>query len=342
MSKPLVSIIILTYQNGLAHVIKCLNSIEKINYNSVEIILVDNRSSDNTVSYVRKFYPKVKLIENKKNLGFCKGNNQAVKIVRGKYVLFLNNDVVATPNFLNILVEALEKDKSIGVVQPKIRQLIEKNKLDACASFLTNTGFLYHYGYSQNQADRKYNKELFMYSVKGACFLTRKSLIDRIGLFDDDYFAYFEETDFCHRVWLSGFKVLYEPKSQIFHLGGPNKEVSSIIQFHSYKNRISTYIKNFEGSTLLSILTVHIFMCFGISITYLIRGKFLYFLAIANAFLWNLTNIKNLLYKRKFVQTELRTVKDINLLPEIKKDVKLSYYKHFFFAPRNIYDFEKI
>lgn len=345
MVQPLVSIIILTYQNGLPHIKKCLSSLLKIKYRPIELIVVDNACTDETVKEVLSIKYKVlsiKLIQNKKNLGFAKGNNQAAKIARGKYLLLLNNDTVVTPIFLKILVHDLEEDKSIGIVQPKIRQLLNKDKLDACASYLTNTGFLYHYGYSQNQSNKKYNKKLFMYSAKGACFLTRKKLIDKIGLFDEDYFAYFEETDFCHRVWLSGFKVLYEPESEIYHLGGPDNEVSPIIQFHSYKNRIATYVKNFESNTLLKILTVHIFMCLGISIAYLVRGKILYSFAIVSAISWNITNMSKLLSKRKFVHTKLRKVKDINLLPAIKKNVKLSYYKHFFFVPRDIYDFEEI
>ena len=345
MSKPLVSIIILTYQNGWPQLKKCFGSLKSIDYKPFEVIVVDNGSTDNTLSEISNFQFQIsnfKLIRNKKNLGFCRGNNQAAKMARGKYILLLNNDTVVTPNFLSILVRDLENDKSIGVVQPKIRQLLAKNKLDACASFLTNTGFLYHYGYSQNRADKKFNKRLFMYSAKGACLLTRKSLIEKIGLFDENFFAYFEETDFCHRVWLSGFKVLYEPSAEIFHLGGPDREVNPIIQFHSYKNRIATYIKNFENKTLFAILPVHILMCLVICVLYLFKGKVLYPFAIISAIFWNILNIKTLLSKRSFIQEKLRKIKDIILLPEIKKNVKVSYYKHFFFAPRGAYDFEEI
>lgn len=345
MAQPLVSIIILTYQKGLPHIKKCLSSLLKVKYRLIEVIVVDNSSTDETVNEVLSIKHKVlsiKLIQNKKNLGFAKGNNQGAKIAKGEYILLLNNDTVVTKNFLSKLVDDLEKDKTIGVVQPKIRQLLSKNKLDACASYLTNTGFLYHYGYSQNQNDKKFNKKIYMYSAKGACFLTRKSLVEKIGLFDEDYFAYFEETDFCHRVWLSGSKVLYEPSAEIYHLGGSDKEVSPIIQFHSYKNRIATYIKNFESKTLFVILPVHILMCLVICVLYLFKGKFLYFFAIVSAIFWNFLNINTHLSKRSFIQTKLRTVKDINLLPEIKKNVKVSYYKHFFFAPRGTYDFEEI
>lgn len=340
MTKPLVSIIILTYGKGLPHIKKCLNSLQKISYKNHEVIIVDNASIDETISYTESQFPKIKLIKNKKNLGFCRANNQAVKKAHGKYILLLNNDTQVSPNFLEPLVEDLERDRSIGVVQPKIRQLAKKSKLDACASYLTNTGFLYHYGYSQKESSKKYNNRLFIYSAKGACLLTRKKIIDKIGLFDNDYFAYFEDTDFCHRVWLYGYKVMYEPTAEVFHLG--DREISAFLQFSSYKNRIATYIKNFAGKTLFLILPIHIFICFLICTVYLFKGKAQYSAVILAALVWNLLNISTLLYKRSIIQNKFRKIKDDELLPLVKKNVKLSYYKHFLLNPRGLYDFEEI
>lgn len=336
---PLVSIIILTYQNGLRHVKRCFASLEKITYKNYEIILVDNNSLDNTITFVKKRFPKVTIIANKSNLGFCRGNNQAVKFTRGKYILFLNNDTVVTPSFLNILVEILEEDKTIGVVQPKIRQLIKKNKLDACCSFITWTGFLYHYGYSQNQNNKKYNKRISMYSAKGACFLTRKDLIDRIGLFDEDYFAYFEETDFCHRVWLSGHKVEYIPESEIFHLGGANKKEDHPVslQYISYRNRLVTYIKNVGTKYLIIILPLHLALILGVVIMFAITGRVRHSLSIFKAILWNAFHLNETLIKRKRIQGKLRKIREDQYINEIMVNPNLSYYFHFFIDPRKKY-----
>lgn len=342
MSKPLVSIIILTYKNGLEDIRKCIASLNNITYKSIEIILVDNGSTDNTVAYVKKHFHKVKLIENKKNLGFCTGNNQGAKIARGKYVLLFNNDAVATPPFLERLVEELEKDERLGAVQPKIIQLTNKKKLDACASFLTDTGFLYHYGYSQNAYDKKYNKEIYMYSAKGACFLTRKKLIEKIGLFDDQYFVYFEDTDFCHRIWLAGSRIKYIPSSEVFHLGGEGKKVSSFIQFHSYKNRIATYIKNLETRSLLRILPAHTSFCLGIILVYVLRGEWSYSFAILKAFAWNLINLNKTIRQRKRIQEKIRKVSDNSISDYITKNVGISYYKHFLSNPRGFYNFKEV
>ncbi len=339
IDQPLVSIIILTYSNGLPQLKKCLTSLNKISYAPIEVILVDNASTDRTVTYIKKHFSSIHLLENKVNLGFCEGNNQAFKKAKGKYILFLNNDCEVTKDFLSILVSILEADKTIGAVQPKIRQLIKKDKLDACASYLTRTGFLYHYGYSQQQKKRQYNKRLPIYSVKGACFLTRREIIRKVGLFDENYFAYFEETDFCHRIWLAGYSIIYEPSAEVFHLGGGQHAeiIKTSIQLDAYKNRIATYIKNLSLMSLVTILPVHVFLCIGIGGVYLLQGKPQLFVAIIKAILWNFRNIRMLKKKRTYVQKKLRIVSDATLFSRIKKDPPISYWKHFFSNPRGIY-----
>ncbi|MBI5123542.1 glycosyltransferase family 2 protein [Candidatus Roizmanbacteria bacterium] len=339
MKKPLVSIIILTYSNQWNNVKKCLQSFKQVKFISYEIILVDNASIDDTVANVKKYYPKVVLIENKKNMGFCEGNNIGLRKSNGEFILFLNNDTEVTPTILEPLVEILQKDSSVGVVQPKMRQLIEKDKLDACASFLTNSGFLYHYGYSQKENNKKYNQKLFMYSAKGACFLTRKSLIKKIGLFDPDYFAYFEETDFCHRVWLSGFTVVYEPRSEMFHLGGGDKKNDhpARLQVDSYKNRIQTYLKNLGTVELIKIIPLHILSCLAAAIIYLFIGKIAISKGILKAIWWNISNFANISKKRKFVQFSLRRIPDSSFIKKIKYNPPFAYYKHFLLDPRGKY-----
>jgi GT2 family glycosyltransferase len=337
--QPLVSIIILTYSNGLPQLKKCLISLKKISYTPVEIILVDNASTDKTISFVKKHYPYIRLVQNKSNLGFCEGNNQGFKKAKGKYILFLNNDCEVTKHVLSVLVSVLERDKEVGAVQPKIRQLIKKDKLDACASYLTMTGFLYHYGYSQQQKKKQYNKKLEIYSVKGACFLARREVVKKVGLFDEAYFAYFEETDFCHRVWLAGYSILYEPSAEVFHLGGGQhvEVIKTSIQLDAYKNRIATYVKNLSLLSLIKILPLHLFLCVGIGGVYLLQGKPQLFTSIIGAIIWNFHNRRVLIKKRNYVQKKLRRISDTVLFSHIKKDPPLSYWKHFFSNPRGKY-----
>jgi len=341
MREPLASIVILSYAKQLDHTKKILQSLKAVTYPHFEIILVDNASLDTTVTYVKQHFPQVRIIENKKNEGFCGGNNRGVTYAKGKYILFLNNDTEVKPNFLSILVTRMEKEQTIGAIQPKIRQLFMKDKLDACASYFTPTGFLYHFGYSQNQSLQKYTVPLEMYSVKGACFMAPKKLIERIGLFDEDFFAYFEETDFCHRVWMSGYRVVYEPKSEIFHLGGGDtkNDHPESLQFISYRNRIQSYIKNLETTYLIRVLPIHIGICLGTAIAYLFLKRPRVSYAIIRALFWNGTHMKVILKKRRKIQKTIRQVKEETYFAKITRNAPISYYKHFLLNPRGKYNY---
>jgi GT2 family glycosyltransferase len=115
---------------------------------------------------------------------------------------------------------------------------------------------LYHYGREKNSKDPLFNKPMEIYSAKGACLLFKKEVLKKTGLFDKDYFAYFEETDLCHRIWLTGNSVLYWPRTVVYHKGGgaSKQMVKAFILFHAYKNRICTYIKNLSVKNLIHVL----------------------------------------------------------------------------------------
>jgi GT2 family glycosyltransferase len=332
-----VSIIIVNW-NGLHHLKKCLPTLKKISYPNYEVILVDNASKDKSIEYVKRFYPKIKLILNSENLGFAGGNNVGYQKATGKYVLFLNNDTEVTKDFLNKLAEKLEEDDSIGGVQSKIRSIIYRNKLDSVGAFLTNTGFLYHLGYLQRDL-KKYDSTTDLYTAKGACMLFRKNVIDKVGLFDEKFFAYFEETDFCHRVWLAGYSIKYAPESVIYHLigGTSNKMPNAFIQFHSFKNRINSYLKNLGKTELWKILPTHIILCELAAIGFIFRGRFDLFLAINKAFYWNISNWHETMKERKKIQTKMRKVSDKSIMPLLKRSGSLKYYYYLFTNKLELY-----
>lgn len=337
---PKVSVIILNW-NGREILDDCLKSWKKVRYLAKEIIVVNNGSTDDSAEFLKKNYKNVKVIEIKKNVWFAKANNIGLKHATGKYILFLNNDTTVTPDFLKPLVDDLEKDKILGAVQPKIRQMGDSDRLDSIGSFFTSTGFLYHYGYGQNEKEKKFNKRMEIFSAKGACFLVRRSLIEKIGLFDEDFFAYFEESDFCHRIWLSGHTIIYEPKSEIYHVGGVDNRQSSQakIQFHSYKNRINSYTKNLEIAELIKLLPGHLMLCLVVSLSYLIMRRPRISIAIMKAISWNIINLSKTLKKRKMIQKKIRKIRDRDYLKSVKKDARLSYY-YFILTKFGIGDYE--
>lgn len=337
---PLVSIITLNY-NGKRWLEQCLPTIKKISYKPLEVIVVNNGSTDDSGEFVRKKYPNFRLLEIMPNRGFAGANNYGVKQAKGKYVLLINNDTQVPPDFLSPMVERMEKDETIGVIQPMIRSLRKKSVLDAACSFYTSTGFQYHYGYYQLHKKKQYNKEHYIYSAKGACLFTIREDYIKLGGLDEDFFAYVEESDYCHRVWLSGKKVLYLPKSYIYHWGGGDMSVmekSETTIYRSFRNRYYSYIKNLSFSELIKLLPVHLVFCEAMIFSALARGIIRYGLAAQLGTLWWIFHLPHILKKRRVVQRKIRKIKDSEFLPLIKHDPPLSYYPHFLRNPEARYN----
>lgn len=333
MKQPLVSIIIVNW-NGEEVIKSCLVALEKITYTNKEVIVVDNNSSDQSTKTIAKF-PKVKLIHSKENLGFAGGNNLGLTYASGEFILLLNSDTVVTENFLSELISSLQKDEKLGVVQPKIVFKDEASRsplINSIGADFTTTGFLYYLGYRKKANDDKYNHDAYIFSAYGACMLIRKKVIEEVGLFDEKFFMYFEETDFCMRVWLAGWKIKYISNVTIFHEGGVSSKKFGVdkIYFHSFKNRICTYIKNLEIYSLLKTLPIHLVLCEIGAFGYLFTGKPSYFLAVQKAIIWNIFNLSETLYKRDTVIKQMKKIKEDKYLSEVTATPRLVYYLYLF------------
>ncbi len=331
MHSPLVSIIIVNW-NGRRFLGNCLGSLSKIKYKNIEVIFVDNASTDGSVEYARKLYPRMKIILNSKNLGYAEGHEEAFKKCKGSLILLLSMDTIVNENFLKELVEVLLSETDIGAVQPKLLMYPNKNSIDSIGSFILPNGMLYHYGREKNHLIAKYNTSMEVFSAKGACVLFRKETLQKTRLFDKDYFAYFEETDLCHRIWLAGYRIIYVPSAVVYHTGGGSSKQmeSSFILFHSYKNKICTYIKNLSLGELIKIMPQLIILFECAALVYLFKRKLSISRAIQKAFIWNLVHLNQTLKKRRFVQSKIRIVSDNNFLPRVTRRVRMSYYYHLF------------
>lgn len=337
---PKVSIVILNY-NGKKWLEQCLPSWKKVTYAELEVIVVNNGSSDDSAEFVKKKYPWVRLLDIHPNRGFAGGNNYGVKKAKGKYILLLNNDTQVTPGFLQPMVELMEQDDTVGVIQPEMRNMRFKEKHDAVASFYTSTGFLYHYGYMQSIKDKQYKKEFLCYSIKGSCMFMRRSEYIKLGGLDEDFVCYVEESDLCHRYWLSGKKVLYYPKSYMYHWGGGDMSImekSETTIFRAFRNRFISYVKNLSPWELVKMLPLHIVLCEGYVVLFLLKGKFKSAFAAQKGTLWWLFHLSSILEKRTYVQSQIRKVSDAEIMAFIKYDPPLSYYFHFATNPEGKYD----
>ena len=251
MSSPKVSIIIVNY-NGKELLQKCLDSLLKVNYDNFEIILVDNNSTDGTVEFITKNYPSLIIIKLDSNKGFAEPNNVAAKISKGKYLLFLNNDTVVTPNFISEMVKVMETDKKIAVCQSLL--LKPDGSVDSSGDFIDHLGVVYN-------SKTKIDEIREVSSARGASMLVRSDIFEKLDGFDQKFFVTFEDVDLCWRSWILGYRVLIIPTSIVYHEGGITiKKIKSEIAFHGFKNQLAMKITNFEP--ILAIRNMMLF--FGI------------------------------------------------------------------------------
>lgn len=241
-SKPLLSIIIVSF-NTKDVLSNCLNSLKKVKSElSFEVIVSDNGSTDGSVPMVKKAYKWVRLVDNKKNLGFSKGNNAAKKIAKGKYILFLNSDTEVYKNTLSKTVEYLESRNDVASVTCKITLPNGELDRDTLRSFPTPLVALSHFSgldrlFPKSKLFSKYwygyldkDKTQEVDAIQGAFHMCRKDVLDKVGWFDEDYFLDGEDIDLCWRIKQRGYKIIYYPKVRILHIkkASKNKSKSSL------------------------------------------------------------------------------------------------------------------
>lgn len=224
--QPEVVIIVLNW-NRKDDTIDCLSSLKKIDYDNYKILLIDNHSTDDSVSAVKKTFPDLEIMVNEENLGYAEGNNVGIKHALtgdAKYVLLLNNDTIVDPQFIKNMVATAEKDKSTGIVGSKIYYYKydgKDNVINSIGGMINyNTGSVRLFGYREiDEGQHDMAREVDY--VEGACIMIKKDVFDRIGYLNPKYFMYWEETDFCTRAKRSGFKVVTSPEAVIWHKSIP-------------------------------------------------------------------------------------------------------------------------
>ncbi len=227
-----LSIVIVSY-NTKELTKKCLQSLDSAKKpDKTEIFIVDNNSGDETVEMIAKKFPKVKLIANKNNVGFSRANNQALKIAKGKYILVLNPDTEVMPDTLTKMINFMDKNPQVGIATCKIELYSGGLDQDARRHFPTPWRAFTHFsGLSKifkgsRIFDQYYvgyespDKEQEVDACVGAFMMVRKSAMDKVGLFDEDFFFYGEDLDWCWRFGEKGYKIIYTPITKIIHYKG--------------------------------------------------------------------------------------------------------------------------
>ena len=324
-SIPTVSVLIVNH-NTRDLLRDCLDSVCKVDYQPCEVIVVDNGSHDGSAHMVRSDFPSVQLVTSLVNLGFVGGHLLGYARATGDYVCFLNSDTQIEADSLNELIKFMEANPDAGACTPKILWMEDPSQIDCIGDYLTATGMMYHYGYRQK--DQGFDTPHPIFAAKGVCLLVRASVLDEVGMFDDSYFAYFEETDLCWRIWLAGYKVYFVPSARILHrVAATSRSLDSyLVNYHAFKNRIQSLLKNLGLFYLLKILPIHVLVCVGLFAVYCLRGRRRKARAIADALAWNIFNLNKTMMKRRHVQGVVRRRDDRSLMKFAWAAVPWRYY----------------
>ncbi|OGM22977.1 hypothetical protein A2961_01090 [Candidatus Woesebacteria bacterium RIFCSPLOWO2_01_FULL_39_21] len=326
---PGVSVIILNY-NGIDDTISCLKSLLKTDYPDFEILVLDNGSASNEAKIIQRNInsKKLKIFRIGQNLGFTGGNNWLVKYVKKKYFVLLNNDTLVNKYWLKRLVSFAKNKKDGAVYQPKIKLSYDQKRFDyagACGGYIDYFGYPFTRGriFESREIDRgQYDDPTRIFWASGAAMLIRKSILEEEGyLFDNDFFNYMEEIDFCWRLMNKGYKIYSVPQSVVYHkvAGSAGKNLLKK-RYWEHRNNILLMIKNLEKTDLLIFLTIRPLFELLTYLNYIMQLKFKF---VASLFLAHLT----LFYMiPKFIKKRTGNYKKLSELPVFKGSIVVSYF----------------
>lgn len=309
---PLVSIIIPNY-NGSHYIVNCLNSVFGSFYSDFEVIFVDNASTDDSLLIVNSFKKVAKnhqltIIPNSSNLGFAQGNNIGIAYARGEYLVFLNNDTVVEPTWLQEMVTAMVLDQEIGAAQSKLLILNDRERIfDSAGDFMDFYGTVLRRGGGEKDLGQ-YETRTEVFSARGACMIVRQSVLKEVGGFDPSFVLGFEDVDLCWRIRLRGYKIVYVPRSIVFHKGyGTPSHLRNVRQ----EPLPLLMIKNYDAFNLLLYLSPYlVFTLISFILDILLRRNLFLALNRFNELRWVMLNLRSILTKRQIVQGLVRRVPD--------------------------------
>ena len=269
-SHPLISVIIVNY-NGKKFLSDCLNSIFCQRYFPFEVIMVDNGSLDGSVEYVRQNYPDVKILNQSTNLGFAGGTNAGIRQAGGEFILTLNNDTIISPDFIDELAKPMVSDPFVGMCGSKM--IFPDGRINSTAICISRSGAAWDRGLGEHDHGQ-YNGVQEVFGPCAGAALYRSMMLHEIGLFDEDFFLYFEDVDLAYRARLSGWKCMYVPTAKVIHVhGGTNQPGSDISMYYVNRNILWIVVKNFPSRALIMFIPWIIGRNIAIIPYYFFKGK---------------------------------------------------------------------
>lgn len=270
-----------------------------------DIYVADNASTDNSIDFVKRNFPKVKIIKNTINGGYAKGYNDVLKHVDADVFCLLNSDIEVTPNWLSPIIKEFKTNITTAIIQPKILDYKNKSHFEyagAAGGFIDKYGYAYCRGRIFDTIEKdngQYDDTTSIFWASGACFFIRKSTFETLNGFDESYFAHFEEIDLCWRAFNAGFNTKYVGKSTVYHVGGATlNAVNPKKTYLNFRNSLFTLTKNADGF-LFGIIFIRLILDGIAGIKFLFNLKCAHFIAIFKAHFSFYSNLPRLLKVRK-------------------------------------------
>lgn len=292
------------------------------------IVVADNASTDDSCEFLKANFPEVELIRNPSNGGFAKGYNEALAKVDSEFYVLLNSDVQLTENWLNPLLEAF-KDKTVAGCQPKVLSFNEQSKFEhagASGGFIDNNYFPFCRGrmFTTVEEDTgQYDNSQEVFWATGACLAIRSELFHKVGGFDEDFFAHMEEIDLCWRLKRMNYRILVQPSSVVYHVGGGTLPYNSPRKtFLNFRNNLFMLTKNHEGILFTKLLWR--MMIDGLAgMSFLAKGDFKHFGAVFKAHIAFYGKLRTFLKKRKSLKKTSTTFNSVGMF---RGNILWNYY----------------
>ncbi len=249
MEQPVVAVVILNY-NGRMHLQKFLPSVIASTYTQLRIIVADNGSSDDSVSYITQNFPTIEIITHSVNEGFAGGYNWALQEVEASYYVLLNSDVCVSPGWIEPVINILLNDHTIAACQPKILSFHQPHLFEyagAAGGWIDTLGYPFSRGrvFDVCEEDQsQYDDVQPLFWASGAAMFVRAKVFHELGGFDASFFAHQEEIDLCWRMQLAGYKIMACPSSTVYHLGAGTLPRGGRKVYLNFRNNLFMLLKN--------------------------------------------------------------------------------------------------
>lgn len=287
-----------------------------------EIIVVDNGSSDDSVSFLKSNFPTVKVIEFQQNYGFAMGYSKALASIQATYYVLLNSDVEVTPGWLEPLIESMEENPILGACMPKLLSHSQHNHFEYAGA---SGGFIDRFGYpfcrgrilsTLEEDNGQYNDFRNIFWASGACMFIRAEAYSKAGGLDGEFFAHMEEIDLCWRMHRLGYTIAVVPQSTVYHVGGGTLPNNTPLKLYlNYRNNLFLLFKNLPVFQLIPVVFIRMLLDGMSALTYLFSGSGRFFVAVIRAHLAFQRRIPLLIKMRRQLRGTIRTGKFNEIYP---------------------------